>query len=472
MKINLKIIISTLLISLCGVFLFLFRSVPVSRIWKSYQVLYVDASVDEQSILNYLHDSGCKDVISLSEQKQPLFSPFTPIEPGADKTGYLNGRLDYFADKESKYRLFYIPEQYEKQTERAVTSIVTDKNVRVGLDGKSNFPVLVPCVCIALFLILLIVSQNKSVFFTAGLFPVLYTLSKPFYPLASAVILLLLSFFLGERFWKRKGAIGVVFLNMYTDILTIAGISIAFISSWKSGVLLLLVLCASVAGLLILNEVQAAADAKKAFTYTFILPAKQFPIMYSRTARYTLVSICAIVVLITFFLLSARFVPQASVSGIALPSPQKENAMGSDDKVIPSLRDYFVWAWDITTFPYRNLNVSSVESEPVKKGDKVTVTQFKETKTGVEPYEETIYSFDNGFMNDAEKEIDNLDYPAIEKLMKKQGDGITVTYSEKSSGETKTDSTSLVLLLISMGIPIILYLYYSISGRRKYENGK
>src|SRR5574344_1368403 len=90
MKINLKIIISTLLISLCGVFLFLFRSVPVSRIWKSYQVLYVDASVDEQSILNYLHDSGCKDVISLSEQKQPLFSPFPPIEPGADKTGYLN----------------------------------------------------------------------------------------------------------------------------------------------------------------------------------------------------------------------------------------------------------------------------------------------------------------------------------------------------------------------------------------------
>src|SRR5574344_917419 len=145
MKVNLKIIISSLVIAVCGASLFLMRSVPVSRIWKSYQVLYADSAVDEQTVLSYLQEAGCREVISLSEQKQPLFSPFTPVDTMSDMS-YLSKRNEYFSDKENRYRLFYIPETYEKQTEKAVAKLISDKNIRAGLDGKSTFPVLVPIV--------------------------------------------------------------------------------------------------------------------------------------------------------------------------------------------------------------------------------------------------------------------------------------------------------------------------------------
>ena len=73
-------------------------------------------------------------------------------------------------------------------------------------------------------------------------------------------------------------------------------------------------------------------------------------------------------------------------------------------------------------------------------------------------------------MSDAEKNIDSLEYPALEKLMKKQGRSKSVSYVEKSNGGNSKDSRSLILILITIGIPILLYLYYTVTGRRKYEN--
>jgi hypothetical protein len=475
MKFPFKIVVPLIIIAVCSCCLILFKSIPVTRIWNSYQVLYVDAKTDEQTVLSYLHDAGCKDVISLSSQQVPLYSPYVSVEPGADKTNYLQRRLGYFTDQSKAYRLFYIPSAYERQTATAVNELSSKASIKAGLDGKSSYPWIVPVVCLFAFIFFFCIAKNKLLYGAAGILPVLFTFSKPFYPNAAGVILLLFSFYLEERYWNRKGALHRICTNVYTITLTLFALAAVF-SSWQSGLVFLLVLCGSASCIMLYDELMAVEEQKASFTYTLILPAKLLPVMHRKASEYMLVSSGAIAVLLVLFLGSARFVPQIEVNGLSLPSPVSAKAYSasgeSDEDRLPALSDYFVWSWNTITFPYKNLNTKADEADDVKPGDKITFTQYKQTDQGIETYESTPYEFNGEFMATSEKNIDSLDYPAVEKLMKKQGRNTTVAYVSKSSGGSERDGKSLAVILISMGIPILLYLYYTISGRRKYENRK
>ncbi|MFA6936775.1 MAG: hypothetical protein WCQ67_00930 [Treponema sp.] len=451
----------------CSLLLFFCRSVPVSRIWNNYQVLYVDKSVSEDYVLNMLEENGCKNVISLSEQRQPLVSPFTPVEPAADKNDYLTKRLGYFTDESKNYSLYYIPEIYENQTSKAVNYIAKNKKANIGLDSKAHFPWIVPLVCVSLYILFTCLSKNKKFYFILGLFSVLFSFSKPFYTNAASVILFLTCLLLCEKFWKRKSAFAILLRNAYTIVLMTSSILISFVSSWQSGFLFLISICSSLCCFMMYNKLVINKDKKNNFSYKLIIPAKMIPIMYAKSSKYLLTSAAFLTVLAIIFLSSSHLSTSNVTKGLSLPSPQKENAF--DEKtILPSISDYYNWAWNTITFPYRNLNEKQFSSDKVQKGDYVSITEYSQTENGIKPSEKIVYEFNNSFMNTADKTVYNLEYPAIEKLMLAQERNEVVAYSQKGKSEPIGNSfKNLFLLFFSIGIPLLLYLYYSIVGRKR-----
>ena len=102
-----------------------------------------------------------------------------PVEryPSVDSS-YLTKRLDYFRDEESKYRLYYIPEQFQGEATKAVQQIVKGTGASAGLDGKERYPWVVPLVCLVSYLILLLASKKKGVFMLPGIFPLIFSPSN------------------------------------------------------------------------------------------------------------------------------------------------------------------------------------------------------------------------------------------------------------------------------------------------------
>lgn len=130
---------------------------------------------------------------------------------------------------------------------------------------------------------------------------------------------------------------------------------------------------------------------------------------------------------------------------------------------IPALNDYVVFSWNTLTMPYKSLNESY--SEIPEENECITVQRFKNTDGGIRTSQETVYRFDSDFKNEVISLIDGLDYPAVEKLMKKQGNDFFVDYSA-GQGE-KFSRASLILMLLLIIIPCGLTIFY-LTGRKKH----
>ncbi|MBQ2081443.1 MAG: hypothetical protein II461_06745, partial [Treponema sp.] len=72
----------------------------MARIWNNYSVCYVEKSVPEATVLFYLEQAGCRDIISLSAQRIPDVERYPSVD-----SSYLTKRLDYFHDEGAKYNL-------------------------------------------------------------------------------------------------------------------------------------------------------------------------------------------------------------------------------------------------------------------------------------------------------------------------------------------------------------------------------
>ena len=191
MKYKFRLLISVIFFLVFALCCFVFRSMPVAKIWNNYSVLYTDNSVPEATVLFYLEQEGCRDVISLSGQKMPPLSQFTMPE-AIDET-YLDERLGYFSDESSSYQLFYIPDQYHDRAKAAAVSLIKGTGAEAGLDGHEQYPWLVPLICFVTYLLLTLCSKKKAVFMFTGIFPLLVSLSQPFYVVAAAVCLSLVA---------------------------------------------------------------------------------------------------------------------------------------------------------------------------------------------------------------------------------------------------------------------------------------
>lgn len=453
-----------------AIVIFASHSVSVSQIWKGYRVLYVPVSASEESVLSVLSQAGCRDVISLGSQRIPLSTKF--FSSLVDTSSYLEDRLGYFRDAGGDYRLYYIPDNYEKESELAVNRLVREQHLSAGLDSKESYPFMVPLIILAVYAFLCIVSFKRLHFALPALFPLFLSFSRPFYSVACGCLFLIFAIFLAGSVWERKWAVSSVFRNFYVDALLLLSLILLFASSPGCLALALLALAASACAILFLRELKIIKDRNSSFSYSFIFTARQIPIFYARTARFMLCLLVPIFAFLLMFIFSAKFSRSVHVSGILMPSPVMvagSQDIPADSAVLPNAEDFFKWAWEVISYPYLNLNVPH---SPVKEGDKLVLPRYDENDKGIRRKEELVLSYNNSFRRDMEKTVSSLEYPAVEKLLKEQDRNVLVMYSASALGNASSkgkrgDIFNLIIIVFSLCVPVVLCtIFYSFNRSR------
>ena len=464
MKLNKTALISLAIIVTTLVLCIALRAVPVSRIWNSYSVAYVDKSLSEETVLSYFSKNSVDDVISLSGQKVPFVSDFTPVLPQRDST-YLSDRLSYFFDLSDSYCLYYIPKRSDSACVKALEEIVHDTNTACGIDGKQQYPWLVPLIVLAVFGAFVFLSSNRKVFAISASSILVLSFSQVFYPVAAAAILYMLTCYLSSRIWGRRKAISVLKKSLYAIIPLIVSVLSVMVLSVNCAILILLCCASSVCGLILLDTYEKHRDSKSSFKFVRIFGAPQMPLMYPGTAKHTLFCLVPLFVLLVVFLLSSRISTKAETD-IAIPVPVHNATLGEDEKVLPGLKELYGWFWKAKTYPYKNLNEASEKSEPVE-GETVTVPRYEIVGDKIVESESLVMVYDENFRNVVDKEIDALEYDAVEKLMKKQGPDVSVVYRNSGESRGQTDGLGLILILVCIFVPVFLLLIYVLKSGRK-----
>ncbi len=437
---------------------FFFRSVPVSKIWNNYTVLYVDRTVQEDEVLKILSDYGCSNVISLRKQRIPFVSDFTPVLPGSENA-YLQKRLLYFFDATSNYALYYIPQSCDSNAVKALEYLVREKSINAGIDGKQQFPFVVPLISVSVFMIFLVLTKNRIPFAAAGIFPVLTTLSRPFYPIAAASILFLLPCYLGMRIWNRKKALHVIKSSLYIIIPITISLVIYSSCGWQSIIIGALTFTSAYSALKTAYVIEEYRNSKSRFQFVKIFSSPQLPVMYPKTALHTILTLIPLTAVLVSFVMSARFAP-AAIAKIDLPIPMEKEIETSDR--LPGIEDYYRWSWNARTYPYRNLNDQDSE-----ESDTVIIPRFESTDSGIVKVDTEIMKCDDKFIEKINREIDGLEYDAIEKFLAKQDKDVKVAYGTKTNTRQQKDSFSLMMILSSLLVPIILLSAYKLKSYRK-----
>lgn len=453
-----KFVIPAVIAVFIIILLAVLRTVPVSKLWKGYSVLYVPNGTEPGIVLNTLQDNGCKDVISYYNQKIPFKNSVLPVLPSSSMK-YISGRNAYFFDESHNVMLYYIPDEYSRNAEKSVAALIKNHSLDAGLDSKSSFPLIPPVVCVCAALFFFIFARHKIVFSAASVFPVLFSFAMPFYTSATSVCIALYSIFLCQKLWRRKAAVKFLLNNYFVLILFLVSVVSAFFASFLSGLLFILSLTGSGILLYLINGICTEREKKMRFRPVLIRPAHSVNMISESAVKKSFAFEAAIFLLSVFYITSADVFSISNTQDLYFPVPARYNT-GSG---IPALNDYVVFSWNTLTMPYKSLNESY--SEIPEENECITVQRFKNTDGGIMTSQETVYRFDSEFKNEVISLIDGLDYPAVEKLMKKQGNDFFVDYSA-GQGE-KFSRASLILMLLLIIIPCGLTIFY-LTGRKKH----
>lgn len=442
------------------VLLLIFKSVPISKLWKGFCVLYVPKNTNPEFVFKTLQDNDVTGTISYYNQKVPFTSEFLPLKPDSSDS-YLSGRNQYFFDKDHNVMLYYIPDEYSKNATKAVSCLVNEYNLDAGLDSKSSFPLITPIICIICAFIFMILSKNHFVYFLASIFPILFTFSNPFYVNAAAVCIFLYATFLAQKVWNRKGSIKYLSTNPIIIFCLVISLIPPFFISIISGFLYFLCICASAFILFVYKNIQIAKTEKLRFNPIPIIPAHLMNMINIHSIKKFLISICAVAILCVFYVTSVNLFSISNSQDLSFPMPTSYN----EQIGIPNMNDYVKWVWNEMTRPYKSLN-AVYSQEPVEY-ETVTIQRFISTNDGIKTNEEVLFCFDGDFKKEVYESIDDLNYPAIEKLMKKQENDFFVNYSF-GTGE-KFNISNIVILLSMILLPFMIMFFYII-GFRKYDN--
>ena len=119
------------------------------------------------------------------------------------------------------------------------------------------------------------------------------------------------------------------------------------------------------------------------------------------------------------------------------------------------------------SFPYRSMN-EKTDGE-VKENDSLVIPRYEVVDDRIVETEATLMTYNEEFRDGVDKEIDMLNYGAVEKLMKKQGSDVSVVYRNSGESRGKTDGLGLVLILTCLFVPVLLLIIYVIKSGRKYR---
>lgn len=442
-------------------FLFVLRTIPVTRIWNDYAVVYADKSLSEDYVASVLEDSGCSGIVRLGVQQVPVKTDFLNVIPDYEDS-YISKRAGYFYDKTGAFRVFYVPSSCDDAAVKAVSKIIRETGKTVGLDGKGQFPWLVPVIALSVAVFFLVFTVSKGVFAAAAVPFLLLCFSAPFYTVAAASVLFMLSVFLIVPLLGRRNFIKAVSKSAYILVPAAMSLVILAVNSWRTCILGILCAASSVALVCLVLNTPRRSYAAVCFSYIF--SATQISVVNAKNSMRVLFCAAPLFLIFISFILSSRIsVPAAKMSAL-LPVPVSSDK----ESELPLLDDFYKWSWYAKSLPYVSMNDVS-KALSVRDGDTISVPRFSYADGHISESESVVMEYGPKFRSGIDEEVSDLSYASLEKFLLKQDDGISVVYGSYGSKGQRPDILSLLLIAAGLAVPVVLFLYYNLFGRKNYE---
>lgn len=449
-----KIVSPVLFLSSLFLIIF-FKTVPAQKLWNDYSVLYVQKDSSDDSVQKALTSSGIQNYICLSNQFLPInlsenSIEFTMFKLNASKNDYSNKRVNYFFDKSKNFRLYYIPNEYNKNLSDAVHFLSQNK-IECGIDSKQTVSYFLFLFFIAAAAILTVFSKNKTVFLGSCFLELLFLWCNPFYPVTVTLIIFLLPVFFISNIWKRNGFVEYLVSNIWCIIILTVCIISNFSISLKTGVLFLVFLFSVLLFMMTDYYIEEYFEKKYIFVPVFIKSARMVNVFARRSkivmSSLILITFCTISVF--FFTSNRKNDVSNSKSKIYLPS-NVQNVLLENDEELVQFEDYYSWVWNIKTNPYKSLNKQNNDfyvefPHYVEENGKITETR-------------TIFSYNQNFKDNVFDSIDNLQFDSIEKVMKSEGKDFKGGYT----GSQNINSNLFSIIMMIFCLIILLFIYFSI----------
>lgn len=458
LKIKPAAVFSLLFVFFSAALLFSFRSVPVSKLWNGYGVFYVYSDeLSENDIAYILEKNGCKNIIYRGNQRYPVVSAVSPVQPQAQDS-YIYKRNFFFTDKTNSAHVFYVPDGQGRNLEKASVEISSFQNSVCGTDSRSSFPWIAPIATLLFALILLYFSHEKKLFFASSFIPVFFSFCRPLYTVGAAVIFLLFSFFLLQKIWLRRNFKKTFFNSPYALVFTFSPFLFLIFSSPLNALFYILSLLSSACCINVYKELENAVSLKYDFNPVLIMPSRMIPMIGRNGIR--------LMALMSFFLfllvLAFLFLGNISKAGNDFSSPSLPSPVSKNDSSLPDFSDFLAWSWNTISFPYRRL---SSPAEKPNDGDFVVVPDYADKNGLISESETKMYVFDKNFRDSVAAEVEKLEYPALEKMMARQGKNSSYGYSK---GKIFASEKFGLVLLFGFALISAAFSGFYIIGRKRY----
>ena len=435
------------------------RTVPVSQFWRGYRILYVyTEELSEGDILTILEKNGCGPVVSYGGQRVPVLSPVAPVQ-AQDGGSYLYRRNDFFTDKLRRAIVFYIPDSQSPQLEKSIRELSAFQATEAGTDGRSSFPWVAPIIACLFFLLLLSFSRNRLLFSLGSAFFIVLAFCRPLYTVSASACLFIFAFFLFHKFWRRPDFVRTSLNSPYILLFAFFPVLVLLFSSPVLAALYALALVGTTGLVLLYSHIEKIREESCSFRPVFIRSARMIPVVGRLGIRLLGVLFITLVVILAVFVLSGNmrgFSGSASMPSLPSPVPKGESEL-------VNLRDFTDWAWSTVTFPYRRVGEGAAAPSD---GDAVSITDYIEEDGRIVPVSNTAYIYNNDFREGAYKSVEKLGYPALEKMMLRQGRGASYGYA-RSAPSSSSERFGSMLILILLALSLAAGIHY-ILGRRRY----
>ncbi len=445
-------IIPSIILMLSLVLPHLFKAAPVAQLWRGYTVVRVPAA-DAAVLPPILEQNGCADVIRLENQHPPLESDSgAPIAPAffSEEDDYLVARRAYFFDKSGRFQLMYVPVRYARQAAAVLNELSAVHGITGALIGRTEYSWFCPLVCILFAAALTLLAADKTRFVLAAAAPAFYPIALPLAAPSAGVCLLLCGIFAAhgvarnecDRPHRKKRAL---------PIFAAAALPCAFTGGLKAGLLLTLALCGAAAGALLHAKIQEALNEQYSFRPVRILTAALSEQAVDKRLIALPLTSCAAGILLGSVLLAPRATPfDKSIGGFFVPAP------GGESGTLPGLSDYIHWRWRALTAPYAPFDGTHLDSVPAD-GERIVFPRYA-LSDGVIRASSDVFVFDDAFRAASLSALDALPYPAVEKLLKAQGEAAQFGYSSASFQSVT------LLTIIPLAAACFIPLFFAAAG--------
>ncbi len=458
-----KIVLPSFIILLTVFLLFIFRSVPVTKLWTGYSTIYVqkDASVEE--VVSILKKNGISEIIYLENQRVPLaISKETPeialALSGSEKSDYLQKRNLYFFDNSQNFKLYYVEDKYEHQALIAQQEL-QQKGIKCGINASSSYPFLSILICIIFASLLVFYSNNKKLAVLSMIFPVLLCFSIPFYTVMASSCLLMYGIFISIKLWNREGAVKRLLTNKILISFASFSLILMLLISFKAILLYIITLVGIYSSIFLYNNLSTLINSRYSVNFINIRPARFISLIEKNSTICMLICAASLLSILTFASLSSVIHPstnKGSQSGLLLPGVSSSGSL-------PDINDFIDWRWETMTYPY-----ISVNEKNYKNDKKQTISFVKYSiENGLIVSKTYPLSFDDEFIKNSYQSIQDLDYPALEKIFTSQRKKQRAGYI--ASGSQTINFFIIIQLIIAFSIPVVFYFLSTANRIKRWE---